>query len=279
MTDVQTPTPQELHTVFRARRREMVTSPQGQLALTVTHWFYGAPGETESVWGVPGLWAALPDGEQGLSLTASPSDAIVVDGSLVDDTVVVRAKDSGAPSAITLSETRSATVIVGDDGKYALRVWDSVSEAIQNFGEIDTFDYNPDWVITGTFTPVEGGRSVEVEHIKDAGATRDKVVPGDITFSHEGVDYHPAAFVEGRALMMVFADATNGDTTYGVGRFLMCAPNPDGTITLDFNRAFLPPCAFSHNFNCPMPPAQNRFPFAVNAGEKNVLNSAGELLH
>jgi hypothetical protein len=59
----------------------------------------------------------------------------------------------------------------------------------------------------------------------------------------------------------------------------MCAPNPDGTITLDFNRAYLPPCAFNYNFNCPMPPVANRFSFAIEAGEKNVLNRDGGLLH
>ena len=64
-----------------------------------------------------------------------------------------------------------------------------------------------------------------------------------------------------------------------MGRFLLCAPNPDGSITLDFNRAYLPPCAFNYNFNCPIPPDENRFPFAVTAGEKNVLNREGSLLH
>ncbi|MDQ1589073.1 MAG: uncharacterized protein QOJ77_2238, partial [Microbacteriaceae bacterium] len=53
----------------------------------------------------------------------------------------------------------------------------------------------------------------------------------------------------------------------------------DGTIILDFNRAVLPPCAFSYAFNCPMPPKQNRFTVPIEAGEKNVLNKAGELLH
>ena len=81
------------------------------------------------------------------------------------------------------------------------------------------------------------------------------------------------------ALQLVFGDATNGDSTYSVGRFLFVAPNADGTITLDFNRAVLPPCAFSYAFNCPLPPKQNRFPVPITAGEKNVLASDGSLLH
>jgi uncharacterized protein (DUF1684 family) len=64
-----------------------------------------------------------------------------------------------------------------------------------------------------------------------------------------------------------------------VGRFLFVAPNADGTITLDFNRAVLPPCAFSYAFNCPLPPKQNRFPFAIEAGEKLPLTKDGSPLH
>ena len=273
------PTPEDVHATFRARRHEMAVLPQGNLALVNTQWFYGAPGENESVWGAPGLWAAVAEGEKGVQLTASAAESITVDGALVDGTIVVTGKDSDSASTIVFSDTASGTIIKGEDGKYGLRVWDAQSDDIQNFGGIDSFDYNPDWVVTGVFTPIDGGRQVEVAHLKDAGAARDKNIPGDIAFSVDGVEYHPVAFKEGRALMMVFADATSGDTSYSVGRFLMCAPNPDGTITLDFNRAYLPPCAFNYNFNCPMPPAENRFPFAVEAGEKNVLNKAGELLH
>lgn len=257
----------------------MALLPQGSLALVNTHWFYGSPGEEESVWMAPGLWSALPEGQQGLQLKAQPEDNIFVDGELITGSVVVTGKDSDKSSDIVFGPTTSGTVIKGEDGKYALRVWDSQSEDLKNFGKIDTYEYNPDWVVTGTFTPIEGGRNVEMSHLKDQGAARDKVIPGDISFSFGGVEYSPSAYKEGRALMMVFSDATSGDTTYSVGRFLMVAPNPDGTITLDFNRAYLPPCAFNYNFNCPMPPAENRFPFAVEAGEKNVLNKAGELLH
>lgn len=268
-----------MNATFRARRHEMALLPQGNLALVNTHWFHGVPGESESVWAAPGLWAALPEGEQGLVLTASAGDGIAVDGVVVDGVVTVRGKDHESPSTIVFDSHKSATIIKGEDGKYGLRIWDAQSEDIQNFGAIDAFAYNPEMVIAGTFTPIEGGRSVEMSHLKDAGAARDKIIPGDIRFSFNGTEYAPSAYKEGRALMIVFADATSGDSTYSVGRFLMVAPNPDGTITLDFNRAYLPPCAFNYNFNCPMPPQENRFDFAVTAGEKNVLNKAGQLLH
>jgi len=105
------------------------------------------------------------------------------------------------------------------------------------------------------------------------------VIPGIIGFERDGQRYELAAFWFGDLLQLVYADSTNGDSTYSVGRFLYVAPEPDGTITLDFNRGVLPPCAFSYNFNCPLPPKQNRFSVPIEAGEKNVLKKDGSLLH
>ena len=272
-------TPEEAYEFFRRRRQEMVTLPQGNLALIATQWFHAAPGAFETVWGIPGEWAAREQGESGLTVRAFAGDGIYVDDVLVDGETIALGKDSDNPSTLRFSDGKSGFVIANEDGIYALRVWDPQSDDLANFGRIDSYDYNPDWIIQAKFIPIEGGRAVGVDHLKDEGTTRDKIIPADITFAVDGTEYTVAAFQEGRALLLVFADATNGDSTYSVGRFLMCAPNPDGSITLDFNRAYLPPCAFSYHFNCPMPPAQNRFPFAIEAGEKQVLNKAGLRLH
>ena len=273
------PTAEQLYATFRERRNHAVTTPQGNLALTNTSWFYGLPGVEDQVWGVPGWWSTREGGQPGISLRAEATDGIIVDDQLVDGTIVVRAKNDENPSSIVFGEGVTGFVIANEEGRYALRVWNAQSDDINNFGGIDAYSYNPAWVIQATFTPIEGGRAVGVDHLKDEGKTREKIIPADIAFAHDGVDYSVAAFQEGRALLLVFADATSGVDTYSVGRFLMCAPNADGTITLDFNRAYLPPCAFSHNFNCPMPPESNRFAFAIEAGEKNVLNREGGLLH
>jgi uncharacterized protein (DUF1684 family) len=278
-TTQTTQDPRELLAVYRERRAMAVTQPKGSLALVNTQWITGDPDADQTIWGVPGLWSPLQPGESGLRVKAAAADNIIVDGALVDGEAVVRGKDDPAPSEITFSDTLSGFVIANGDGGYALRIWDAQSEGIRSFGSIDAFDYNPEWVIEGTFVPNPEGVTVGFEHMKDEGKTRDLVIPGSITFSKDGTDYDLAAFKSGRSLQLVFSDSTSGDTTYSVGRFLYVAPNADGTITLDFNRAVLPPCAFSYAFNCPMPPAQNRFSVPITAGEKNVLNTAGELLH
>ncbi|HEY2642367.1 MAG TPA: DUF1684 domain-containing protein [Galbitalea sp.] len=277
MTDTATnaPTAEDLYATYHSRREESVVQPKGSLALVNTQWI----DSSQTIYGVPGVWAPAPSGASGLLLTASAADAIVVDGSLVDGSVVVRGKDDPAPSEIVFSDSVTGFVIASSTGSYALRVWDANSEGIQEFGSIDAFPYNPDWVITAQWNEIAGGKAMGFEHLKDDGLTRDEVIPGDITFTKDGVDYDLAAFKAGRALQLVFADATSGTSTYSVGRFLFVAPNADGTITLDFNRAILPPCAFSYAFNCPLPPKQNRFTIPIEAGEKNVLKKDGTLLH
>ena len=265
----------EQYAYFHSRRELAVVQPQGSLALTNTQ----AIDSEQTIWGVPGRWAPLPAGESGLKVMAAAADGIQVDGVLVDGEVIVRGRDDAAPSAIVFSDTVSGFVIKLEGGSYALRVFDARSEAIENFGGIDAFDYDPSWVITADWSENPAGTTMGFEHLKDEGQTRAEVVPGKITFTRDGVDYDLAAFKSGRALQLVFADSTSGDSTYSVGRFLFVAPNADGTITLDCNRALLPPCAYSYDFNCPMPPKQNRFAVPIEAGEKNVLAKDGTLLH
>ncbi len=264
---------------YREARERAVRQPQGVLALVNTQWITGETGVGQPIWGVPGLWAPREPGESGLVLTAELADGILVDGRLAQGQVVVRGRDDENPSEVRFSDTVSGFVIAGEDGGYALRVWDAESEAISDFGGIDAFPYNPDWVVRAAFRPLDEVKAVGFEHVKDDGRTRERVIPADITFEKDGVAYTLAAYWDEQKLLLVFGDATNGDSTYGVGRFLKVLPNDDGTITLDFNRAYLPPCAFSYHFNCPIPPRQNRFAVAIEAGEKNVLARSGELLH
>lgn len=279
MTETAAPTapqtPEEQFAYFHERRELVVVQPQGSLALTTTQ-VIDTP---QTVWGVAGHWAPRTDGGSGVLLTAKAADGIRVDGELVDGTVEVRGKDDAAPSDIRFSDTVTGFVIAQEGGLYAVRVFDAESEAIQEFGGIDVFPYDPSWVVTADWSLNPEGTVLGFEHLKDDGKTRDEVVPGRITFTRDGVDYDLAAFKSGRALQLVFADTTNGESSYSVGRFLFVAPNADGTITLDFNRAVLPPCAFSYAFNCPLPPKQNRFPFPVEAGEKNAVKKDGSLLH
>ena len=70
-------------------------------------------------------------------------------------------------------------------------------------------------------------------------------------------------------LFLAFADSTSAIETYGAGRYLDLKKTPGATsITLDFNEAYNPYCAYSDNFSCPFPPKENLLRTAVKAGEK-----------
>jgi uncharacterized protein (DUF1684 family) len=67
-----------------------------------------------------------------------------------------------------------------------------------------------------------------------------------------------------------FRDATTGNETYPVGRYVDPAALPGGRFLLDFNLAYNPACAFSEHYNCPIPPVGNSLRVAIRAGEKDA---------
>ena len=73
---------------------------------------------------------------------------------------------------------------------------------------------------------------------------------------------------DSEALFFIFRDETSPDETYGAGRFLYSELPKGGSVELDFNKAFSPPCAFTDYATCPLPPKANRLPVRIEAGEK-----------
>ncbi len=79
--------------------------------------------------------------------------------------------------------------------------------------------------------------------------------------------YHAGEGV-GTSAFVPFRDATSGRESYGPGRYLTLELNEQDEYELDFNRAFNPYCAYTDDFECGFPPAENDLPVAVRAGEK-----------
>ncbi|MEZ0540690.1 DUF1684 domain-containing protein [Fibrella arboris] len=71
-------------------------------------------------------------------------------------------------------------------------------------------------------------------------------------------------------LFLPFTDATTGQETYGGGRYLDLRTGQiqNGTLVLDFNKAYNPYCAYKSGYACPIPPAANRLAVAIKAGER-----------
>lgn len=149
------------------------------------------------------------------------------------------------------------------DGNSALRVRDLTA---LRHADLRYFPDDPAFVIRARWERLEAPTSATIG--QRGGAETEVTLTHVARFSHAGHDVAlvPTHWKAGQP-MFVFRDATSGHETYGAARFLMGEEMTEGEITLDFNRAFTPPCGFTPHAICPLPPRQNILPFAVRAGE------------
>ncbi|MEU8891764.1 DUF1684 domain-containing protein [Streptomyces sp. NPDC048442] len=247
---------------WHEHRVETVASPYGPLSLCGTHWLADHP--DGRIDGVPGQWQE--DGTE-VVLTAAAADGITVDGQPLDGAVRLGADRGPIPeSRVAVGERRF--VVLSREGQWAVRDFDPQSAARRAFAGIEAGPHDPAWVLPGRFVPYEQARNIQVENAD--GRSRGLGLAGEIVFAHGGAEHslHVAVEDDG-SLWAVFADADSGKSSYRFRFLRPAAPAADGTVTVDFNRAVLPPCAFADHFICPFPPPGNTLPFAVPAGELN----------
>jgi uncharacterized protein (DUF1684 family) len=102
-------------------------------------------------------------------------------------------------------------------------------------------------------------------------AEPDGEATGEVVFEHDGGQHRLVAWDAGEdgSMWILFRDATSGVTTYAALRQLVLEPPAaDGSVAIDFNRAYNMPCAYTDFATCPVPPATNTLPFEVEAGEQ-----------
>ena len=159
----------------------------------------------------------------------------------------------------------------------AVRVKDSQSPQRLGFSEIAMFPPNAAWKIDARFVPSPTIKSLSVPNV--LGEVEAMTCPGTLIFFYGGKEFRLDPVIEEgeNALFIIFADETNHTESYHSGRFLSAELPKDGHVTLDFNRAFNPPCAFTAFATCPLPPAQNRLPLRVTAGEKRYAKDPGRV--
>ena len=95
---------------------------------------------------------------------------------------------------------------------------------------------------------------------------------GDLLFTLDGLDlrlrvYHAGEGV-GQSVFVPFRDRTTGHETGPAGRYLTLDLSEDDRYEVDFNRAFNPYCAYTDDYECSFPPADNDLPVEVRAGER-----------
>ncbi len=226
---------------WRAERLAALNAEDGPPALVATYWL----DETDRIPGVAGSWFV--------------GDEVVLRLDGGEELLALDAGDAFGPrlrvGALTLEVTNR-------HGRCGVRVFD---HARAGSVSVDAFPPDSRWIVEGRFAPLAGeSQTYRFEHDVDP---LELPTPGIVSFELEGRLYETRPFRDEDDLLLVFCDATTGTATKPPSRFLLL-PAPRGTIVeLDFNRAHLPPCAFSDQFSCPLPPSSHRLEVAVTAGE------------
>ena len=142
------------------------------------------------------------------------------------------------------------------------------------FAGLAYFDENPALVIKGTIDlNVEPG---EVRMATSAGDEQVYQRYGVVRFRVDGDTAQVVLYAsdDSDELFIPFRDATSGRDTYGAGRYLEVQAHGDD-VTIDFNYAYNPNCAYDPAWSCPLPPAENWLKVPISAGEKSFVGGPG----
>jgi len=163
--------------------------------------------------------------------------------------------------------------VIRRDDRVGIRLKDSDNPARAAFRGNDAYPPDPRWRIAGRFEACDPQRKRRVPTA--LGTTTEMTVAGVIAFAIDGQPCRLEAYDEEaeERLFVIFRDATSGHETYGAGRYLYAdRPDATGAVILDFNRAYNPPCAFTHFATCSYPPKENHLTVPVLAGEKTYVH-------
>jgi uncharacterized protein (DUF1684 family) len=160
-------------------------------------------------------------------------------------------------------------VLIRREDRYGIRMRDMNSVMRRGFQGLTYFPLAEKYRVTAAFTAYPEPRTIRVPNV--LGQNPEMVSPGFVTFTIDGhsLRLEPVYETDEKTdLFFILKDLTSQDSTYPAGRFLHTPLPQNGQVTVDFNLAYNPPCAFTDFATCPLPPRQNQMAVRIEAGEK-----------
>ncbi|MCB0190112.1 MAG: DUF1684 domain-containing protein [Caldilineaceae bacterium] len=174
---------------------------------------------------------------------------------------------AGKPDLLTIGAVSMIVIKRGE--RYGIRFYDDTSPRRQAFSDLDWYAIDPAYCIAARFKPYDPAKAIVYGTV--LGDQVEEESPGAVIFHWQGTECALDAQPRGDKLFFNFRDATNGESTYGAGRFLLADAPQNGVVILDFNQATNPFCAYTDYATCPLPPAQNRLAIPIKAGERKFV--------
>ena len=196
-------------------------------------------------------------------ITFSPANEVVVNtkNDTISATISLTLDEYG--SSVRMYHKHVNWQVITRSGSLYLRVWDEKNPAINTFKGFEFFNLSKDFIFKGEFTYYEDAKTESVK--SQLGVNANTSFIGQVTFKYNDQIYSLDVGASGFTMV---ADETTGDRTYGGGRYIyLDLPKENGTVKLDFNKLYNPPCSFSNFTTCLYPPRQNHLNFPVLAGE------------
>ncbi|MGI8561414.1 MAG: DUF1684 domain-containing protein [Luteimonas sp.] len=267
--------------IWQMQRREKLLQPDGWTSLVGLHWIElkahyvgSSAGSGIRLANGPPKLGLLQQQDGRVYLTPEQGVALTLDGAPLRGRAELRTDTDPSPSVVGFDDGKGRITVIERGGSRALRVQHAEAEARTQFKGLEYWPPDESWRIEARFEPHAPGRTLEIANI--LGTLEPMANPGAVVFERDGKPYRLEAVDEGDgALFLILADRTSGHGSYGAGRYIDAGkPAADGGVTVDFNRAYNPPCAFTAFATCPLPPPGNRLDLAVAAGEKNYRGGA-----
>jgi hypothetical protein len=261
---------------WQARRLQRLQAEDGWLSLVGLEWLKEGANRAGSAPASDVKFPAAAPAQLGtftrkgeaVSFQPAPGVAVTLAGKPFAGGAVKSDAGGEDPDAFQVGRIRFQVIARGD--RMGIRIKDPEAPARKEFHGIPSYAPSERWRIVARWEPSNPPVQIAVPNI--LGGIDPSPSPGTAVFSVDGKEYRLTPVLEEGSpeLFFIFADQTNRTETYGAGRFLYAQPPKDGKVTLDFNRAYNPPCAFSAYATCPLPPKQNRLALSVEAGEKRL---------
>jgi uncharacterized protein (DUF1684 family) len=260
---------------WQGERAAELTSEDGWLTLVGLFWL--KEGENK-IGSDPSNDIVLPQGkapksvgslwlEKGnVRLEALPESGLTQAGKPVNS-LTLQSDVDGEPTVLNLGTLSFFVIKRGES--FGIRVKDRENPDRLHFAGLDYYPADPKWRLEARLEPYNPPKAIPITNV--LGMTEDMTSPGALAFDVAGKPYRLDAVLEKgeKQLFIIFADQTTGRETYGAGRYLYAdPPDASGTVIVDFNKAYNPPCAFTNYATCPLPPSQNRLQLRIEAGEK-----------
>lgn len=208
--------------------------------------------------------------QETIRLRVDPGVTMTHNGAPIQ-TLLMQHDMTGHPDYVSID---TLTFLIIKRGKrYAVRLYDTTNPARHRFPGLSWYPINPALCIVADYVPHTPPRTLNIA--TGSGDITPSVNPGAVQFTIDGHSCSLEAEDRGSKLFFNFRDLTNSDTTYGAGRFLYADVPVNGKVTLDFNQATNPYCAYTRYATCPLPPLQNQLPIRIEAGEKRFEGIIG----